>query len=103
MKRYAACVSLLGPAVLLTLILGVPEWAPGQTLGFGGGGNLYHWAYFPAFGTGAYQIGDEETYVGTFKPKIKLRSTENHRFSFNVRLPGDLDIPRGRGRQRLKD
>jgi len=92
MKRYAACVSLLGPAVLLTLILGVPERAPGQTLGFGGGGNLYHWAYSPAFGTGAYRVGDEETYVGTFKPKIKLRSTENHRFGFNVRLPVSIGL-----------
>jgi len=92
MKRYAACVSLLGGAFLLILILGVPERARGQTLGFGGAGNLYHWAYSPAFGTGVYQVGDEETYVGTFKPKIKLRSTENHRFGFNVRLPVSIGL-----------
>jgi hypothetical protein len=92
MQRCAARVFLLGLAFLLTLILKAPERALGQVPGFGSTGNLYHWAYSPAFGTGAYQIGDEETYVITFKPRIKLRETENQRFGFNVRLPVSIGL-----------
>jgi hypothetical protein len=87
MQRCAARVFLLGLAFLLTLILKAPERALGQVPGFGSSGNLYQWAYSPAFGTGAYQIGDEETCVITFKPRIKLRETENQWFRFNMRLP----------------
>jgi hypothetical protein len=50
-------------------------------------GTSFHWAYAPAFGTGAYRVGDEENFVITFKPKIKVRSEEKHRIGINVRLP----------------
>jgi hypothetical protein len=49
--------------------------------------NRFHWAYAPAFGTGAYRVGDEENFVITFKPKIKVRSEEKHRIGINLRLP----------------
>lgn len=50
-------------------------------------GNSFHWAYAPAFGTGAYRVGDEENFVITLKPKIEVRSEEKHRIGINIRLP----------------
>ena len=75
---------LLGAIIFLLVSAGLPESAAGQSFGTG---NLYHWAYSPAFGTGAYQVGDEETFVITVKPRFRIRNIEKHGFAFNVRVP----------------
>ena len=55
-------------------------------------GNRFHWAYAPAFGTGAYRVGDAENFIVTFKPKIKVRSEEKHRIGINIRLPVSIGL-----------
>lgn len=54
--------------------------------------NRFHWAYAPAFGTGAYRVGDAENYIVTFKPKIEVRSEEKHRIGINIKLPVSIGL-----------
>jgi hypothetical protein len=50
-------------------------------------GNLFHWAYAPAFGTGVYNIEGEKTYVITFNPKIDLRDQVDNKIGIRFTLP----------------
>ena len=59
---------------------------PGNTAGQGAG-NLFHWAYAPAFGTGAYSIEGEETYVITLRPKMDLREQVENEIGIKLTLP----------------
>lgn len=72
----------LAIGLLLAANLIFPGNAAGQEEG-----NLFHWAYAPAFGTGVYRIADEQTYVLTFKPKIDLRKGVDHQITAKVTLP----------------
>ncbi|CAB5128808.1 hypothetical protein D3OALGA1CA_3094 [Olavius algarvensis associated proteobacterium Delta 3] len=84
-----ARVFLMGLMVLPILIAGMSKRTSGQDFG---PGNLYHWAYSPAFGTGAYQIGDEETFVVTVKPRFRLRNIKKHGYAFNLRVPISIGL-----------
>jgi len=83
-KRYAFQTLLFLFAMLSVFSAGIPAPALAQSFG---AGNLYHWAYSPAFGTGVYQVNEEETFVITVKPRFRLRSVEKHGYAFNVRVP----------------
>jgi hypothetical protein len=50
-------------------------------------GNVFHWAYAPAFGTGAYRIEGEETVVISFKPKIQVRQQVEKKIGIKLSLP----------------
>jgi len=76
-------------AVASLIIMASPEPIRAQDFG---SGNLYHWAYSPAFGTGAYQIGDEETFVVTAKPRFRIRNINEHGYAFNVRVPVSIGL-----------
>ena len=89
MRLLKSVQSMFGIVVLLALFAGGPATALGQSFG---AGNLYHWAYSPAFGTGVYQIDDEETFVITVKPRFRIRNIEKHGFAFNVRLPVSVGL-----------
>jgi|GEM_PF-495391 len=82
-------VFLLGLVAVSLIITGSPKPILAQEFGTG---NLYHWAYSPAFGTGAYQIGDEETFVVTVKPRLRVRNIKKHGYAFNVRLPISIGL-----------
>ena len=77
----------LASTILLLLDICSSNKALAQSLPAEVEGNSFHWAYAPAFGTGAYRVGDGENFVITFKPKIKVRSEEKHRIGINIRLP----------------
>jgi hypothetical protein len=65
----------------------LPQSSPSEVAG-----NRFHWAYAPAFGTGAYRVGDAENFVVTFKPNIEIRSEEKHRIGINIRLPVSIGL-----------
>jgi hypothetical protein len=89
-KNMKRCFCLSVNLVFFVVIIGhllLPENALAQDEA-----NLFHWAYAPAFGTGAYRVGDEETFVLTFKPKIDLRKQRNHRIGVKLTLPLSLGL-----------
>lgn len=69
-------------SILVATCLLLPGIAAGQNTG-----NLFHWAYAPAFGTGAYSIEGEETFVITFRPKIDLRKQVDDKIGIKLTLP----------------
>ena len=87
--------SYLTPSLLIVLftallfIIASSEPVSAQEFG---SGNLYHWAYSPAFGTGAYQIDDEETFVVTVKPRFRIRNIQEHGYALNVRVPISIGL-----------
>ena len=50
-------------------------------------GNLYNWAFAPAFGTGLYTVEGQETLVVTFRPKIDLRRQVDDKIGIKLTLP----------------
>lgn len=75
-----------GTAFITLFIIAACFMLPGALWGQDKG-NLYHWAYAPAFGTGAYTINDEKTAVLTFKPKVDLRKGKDHKIGVKLTLP----------------
>lgn len=80
-KSIQSVVTSVFLIVFSALVL-LPGPAAGQD-----SGNLFHWAYAPAFGTGAYRIAGDETFVITFKPKIDLRKQVEDRIGIKLTLP----------------
>lgn len=80
---------------LLALLLTLPGWfqlsaAEPQALTQRDVDSLYHWAYSAAFGTGYYQIGNEEVYVLKIEPVIPLGLLSNQGVSTRLRFPFTL-------------
>ncbi len=69
-------------SILVATCLFLPGHAAGQDAG-----NLIHWAYAPAFGTGVYSIEGEKTFVITFRPKIDLRKQVDDKIGIKFTLP----------------
>ena len=68
--------------ILLSLNLFLPVHVSGQDTG-----NLFHWAYAPAFGTGFYRVEGVDTFMITFRPKIDLRKPKDDRIGIKLTLP----------------
>lgn len=49
--------------------------------------SLYHWAYSAAFGTGYYQVGEDQVYVIKVEPVIPLGLLKNKGVTTRLRLP----------------
>lgn len=49
--------------------------------------SLYHWAYSAAFGTGYYQVGEDQVYVVKVEPVIPLGFLKNKGVTTRLRLP----------------
>jgi hypothetical protein len=54
--------------------------------------NLYHWAYATAFGTGAYQVGEDRVLVVRVNPAFELARWEPQRLALNLKLPVTIGV-----------
>lgn len=82
MKRSLRLIVSLVFSALMAAGLFRPGPVAGQEAG-----NLYNWAYAPAFGTGAYRVAGEETFVISFRPKIDLRQQVENKIGIKLTLP----------------
>ena len=77
---------------VLTFSLSVEQIAFAQSAVFQERGNIYHWAYAAAFGTGAYRVGNVDSLILRISPKIKVRSTDENYLGLNLKLPVTLGL-----------
>jgi len=82
MKKCTPLIVALVFSVFMAAGFFLPGPAAGQDAG-----NLYNWAYAPAFGSGAYRVAGEETFVITFRPKIDLRRQVEKKIGIKLTLP----------------
>jgi hypothetical protein len=77
---------------MLMLSLPVNQIASAQSSASPKQGNIYHWAYAAAFGTGAYRVGGVDSLILRISPKIKVRSKDKHHVGLNLKLPITLGL-----------